>query len=129
LIGAEIHEDQRGTLSVFQEWSLPISVQRVYFLYQSNQEIERGGHAHKSLSQLMIATNGSVEVTLDDGLGTSTTHVLRDPSEALYVPPGFWRTIKLTHEATCLVLASEVFDPIDYIHEYQEFCTWKKSHT
>lgn len=44
----------------------------------------RGCHAHKELSQLIIAASGSFTVTLDDGNVKRTFHLNR-PYQGLYI--------------------------------------------
>ena len=59
--------DNRGYLSVIEGGvDIPFEIKRIYYLYMV-PEAARGAHAHKELQQLMVATSGSVHVTLDDG--------------------------------------------------------------
>ena len=87
----------------------------------------RGGHAHKELSQLIIAASGSFSVTLDDG-NVKRTVVLNRPYQGLLVVPGIWRDLNnFSAGAVCLVLASERYDENDYIRNYQEYLKYKQS--
>ena len=62
------HSDRKGNLTVVQNGdTLPFDVKRVYYLYDVPGGEERGAHAHKELSQLIIAASGSFTITLDDG--------------------------------------------------------------
>jgi len=62
------HSDRKGNLSVVQnEDTIPFDVKRVYYLYDVPGGESRGAHAHKELSQLIVAASGSFTVTLDDG--------------------------------------------------------------
>ena len=47
--------------------TLPFDVKRVYYLYDVPGGESRGAHAHRDLSQFMVAASGSFRVTLDDG--------------------------------------------------------------
>jgi UDP-2-acetamido-3-amino-2,3-dideoxy-glucuronate N-acetyltransferase len=48
--------------------------------------------------------------------------VLDSPRQALYLPPMTWGTqYRYTPDAVLLVLASEKYDPDDYIRDYAEF--------
>ena len=87
--------DNRGYLSVIEGGlDIPFEIKRVYYLYLV-PEAARGAHAHKQLQQLMIATSGSVHVTLDDGK-TTKTFVLDKPWKGLFVAPGLWRSLALS---------------------------------
>ena len=62
------HSDRRGNLTVVENGkTLPFDVKRVYYLYDVPGGESRGAHAHRELSQLIIAASGSFTVTLDDG--------------------------------------------------------------
>ena len=62
------HSDRKGNLTVVENGiTLPFDVKRVYYLYDVPGGESRGAHAHKELSQLIIAASGSFKVTLDDG--------------------------------------------------------------
>ena len=60
--------DARGNLSFIEENKhVPFAIKRVYYLYDVPSGASRGGHAHKTLSQVIIALSGSFDVLLDDG--------------------------------------------------------------
>ena len=118
--------DNRGYLSVIEgEIDIPFEIKRIYYLYMV-PEAARGAHAHKQLQQLMIATSGSVHVTLDDGT-EKKTFVLDKPWKGLLVVPGLWRDLDNFSGGTVLMcLASEKYDEGDYIREYDEFLKFKE---
>ena len=117
--------DERGYLSVVEgEVDIPFAIKRIYYLYMV-PEAARGAHAHKQLQQLMIATSGSVHVTLDDGKNKKT-FVLDKPWKGLLVAPGLWRTLdNFSGGAVCMVLASEHYEIDDYIRDYDDFLKYK----
>ena len=87
----------------------------------------RGAHAHKELSQLIVAASGSFSVTLDDG-EVKRTFILNRPYQGLYVVPGIWRTLDdFSSGSVCMVLASHRYDKDDYIRDYDEFLEYKKN--
>lgn len=122
------HEDRRGNLTVVENGiTLPFDVKRVYYLYDVPGGENRGAHAHKELSQLIIAASGSFTVTLDDGK-CKRSFFLNRPYQGLYVKPGMWRDLDdFSSGAVCMVLASEVYQKEDYIRDYQEFLEFRKS--
>ena len=125
LIDIRRYSDTRGYLSVIEgNVDIPFEIKRIYYLYMV-PEISRGAHAHKQLQQLMIATSGSVHVTLDDGC-QKKTFVLDKPWKGLFVAPGLWRDLdNFSGGTVCMVLASEKYEPDDYIRNYQEFLKFK----
>ena len=61
-------EDHRGNLTFIEgDKHIPFPIARVYYLYDVPGGVERGGHAHKKLEQLIIAASGSFDVELDNG--------------------------------------------------------------
>lgn len=120
------HSDRKGNLSVVENGiTLPFNVKRVYYLYDVPGGESRGAHAHKELSQLIIAASGSFKVTLDDSK-VKRTFFLNRPYQGLYVKPGMWRDLEdFSSGAVCMVLASDVYMAEDYIRDYKEFLKYR----
>ena len=121
------HSDRKGNITVVEnKEDIPFEVRRTYYLYDVPGGESRGGHAHRELSQLIIAASGSFTVTLDDGK-VKRTFVLNRPYQGLYIVPGIWLTLDdFSPGAVCLVLASHGYDEADYIRDYDEFIKYKK---
>ena len=122
------HSDRKGNLTVVENGStLPFDIKRVYYIYDVPGGENRGAHAHKELSQLIIAASGSFTVTLDDG-ENKRSFFLNRPYQGLYVKPGMWRDlVDFSSGAVCMVLASDVYVKEDYIRDYDEFVEFRKS--
>ena len=120
------HSDRKGDLSVVQNGdTLPFDVKRVYYLYDVPGGESRGAHAHRDLSQLMVAASGAFRVTLDDGK-VKRSFFLNRPYQGLYVKPGMWRDLDdFSSGAVCMVLASDVYLQEDYIRDYEEFLSFR----
>ena len=120
------HHRPQGNITVVENGKdVLFDVKRAYYLYDVPGGESRGGHAHKALSQLIIAVSGSFTVTLDDGK-IKRTFILNRPYQALYVVPGIWRTLDdFSSGSVCLVLASEKYDSEDYLRNYDEFIKQK----
>lgn len=125
IIDIRRYSDTRGYLSVVENGlDIPFDIKRIYYLYLV-PEVARGAHAHKALQQLLIATSGSVEVIMDDGQNKKS-FMLDRPWKGLLIPPGLWRDLEnFSGGAVLLCLASEKYDPSDYIREYNEFKAYK----
>jgi len=120
------HSDRKGNLTVVENGStLPFDVKRVYYLYDVPGGENRGAHAHKELSQLIVAASGSFTVTLDDGK-CKRSFFLNRPYQGLYVKPGMWRDlVDFSSGAVCMVLASDVYIKEDYIRDYSQFIDFR----
>lgn len=114
--------DPRGNLT-FIEGSrhAPFEIERVYYLYDVPGGSQRGGHAHRALSQLIIAVSGSFDVVLNDGHNAKTFH-LSHPAKGLFICPMIWRELEnFSSGSVSLVLASNLYDETDYYRDYAEF--------
>lgn len=122
------HSERMGNLSVVQnEETVPFAVKRIYYLYDVPGGESRGAHAHKELSQLIVAASGSFRVTLDDG-NVKRSFILNRPYQGLYVKPGIWRDLDdFSSGAVCMVLASEVYQQEDYIRDYSDFIEFRNN--
>jgi len=106
---------------------IPFNIKRIYYLYDVPGGANRGGHAHKTLHQLIVAASGSFDIVLDDGIVKKTVQLNR-PYYGLYLPAGIWRDIfNFSSGAICLVLASDHYDASEYIRDYDEFLEFRKS--
>ena len=120
------HSDRKGNLTVVENGkTLPFDVRRVYYIYDVPGGENRGAHAHKELSQLIVAASGSFTVTLDDGK-CKRSFFLNRPYQGLYVKPGMWRDlVDFSSGAVAMVLASDVYKADDYIRSYDEFIKYR----
>jgi len=116
------HGDERGQLvAVEGKKTIPFEVKRVYYIYDTLPGVRRGFHAHRNLEQVLICVHGSCKILLDDG-HERTEVVLNKPYEGLYIANDTWREMyDFSDGAVLLVLASEYYDEIDYIRNYDEF--------
>lgn len=114
--------DGKGALSFFEgDHDLPFAIKRIYYIHNVPKGIERGGHAHKKLHQVLFCPFGSVLITLDDGK-TRQEILLDKPEKALIIGPGLWREMLwLKADSVLCVAASEYYDEKDYIRDYASF--------
>lgn len=100
----------------------PFEVQRVFYIYGSDQTVIRGRHANRNSEFLLINVCGSSKVRVDDGMGNETVVVLDGPATGLYLPTMVWKDMyDFSEDAVLLVLASEHYDSEEYIRDYEEF--------
>ena len=114
--------DPRGNLTFVENGNhIPFDISRVYYLYDVPGGSERGGHAHKELSQLIIAMSGSFDVVLNDGHEEKRFHLNRS-YYGLYVCPMIWRELdNFSSGSVCMVLASNLYEEDDYYRDYNEY--------
>lgn len=121
------HGDTRGQLVALEEFKeIPFKVKRIYYIFDTKENVRRGLHAHKILEQILICVSGSCTVLLDNGKETAEV-VLDSPTEGLYISSSIWREMyDFSEDAVLLVLASELYTESDYIRNYNEFLNYIK---
>jgi UDP-2-acetamido-3-amino-2,3-dideoxy-glucuronate N-acetyltransferase len=114
--------DLRGRLVAGDfESSLPFAAKRFFLVFDVPTERTRGEHAHRRCHQFLIAVNGRVAVVVDDGERRCEIE-LDSRAVGLYLPPMTWGTqYKYSEDAVLLVFASHLYDPDDYIRDYDQF--------
>ena len=126
LINFDYYKETDGDLVVVEGHSdnVPFSIARI-FNVRADKGSTRGRHAHRECTQLLICTNGTVEVTCDDGKQTST-YILDEANHGLLIEPGIWAEQKYIKENTVLtVLCDFLYDEGDYIRNYKDFLVYK----
>ncbi len=121
------HGDERGQLVAIEELKdIPFTVKRVYYMYDTGEDVRRGFHAHKALEQILVCVHGSCKILLDDGFEKKVVPLER-PYEGLYVANNMWREMyDFSSDCVLMVLASELYDQSDYIRDYDEFISLVK---
>jgi mannose-6-phosphate isomerase-like protein (cupin superfamily) len=122
----KIGNSQLGYISVAEKENLPFEVRRIYWTYYTPESVERGGHSHYDLEQVLIAMSGKIIITVETLDGTMNEFILENPNQGLFIPKNTWRTMKYSHNAVQMCIASEVYDEKDYIREYKQFKSMKK---
>ena len=121
------HHGSKGNLTEVENGKIAgFDTERVFFIYDIPGGASRGGHAHKTLRELIIAASGSFDVYINDGTREITFHLNR-PSQALLLSAGVWEELRnFSSGAVALVLASEHYAPEDYIRNFDEFIEYKQ---
>ena len=115
LIHLETFNDPRGSLTVIEE-NLPFAIKRIFYIYGVDDSV-RGKHRHHKTIQAAVCISGSCIIS-NDNEREQETFVLDTPDKCLLIyPEDFHWMHNFTKDAILLVLASENFDPQDYIYE------------
>lgn len=119
--------DQRGNLSFIEEYKhIPFKIKRTYWIYDVPGGESRGGHAYRDTEEFIVALSGAFEVVLDDG-EKKESFLLNRSYYGLYVPKGYWREmINFSTNSVGLILAPTLYEPDDYIWDYDEFLKLNK---
>lgn len=122
IIPLQIHGDERGSLVALEtQKNIPFDIKRVYYLFDTLENVVRGYHAHKELKQVAIAIRGSCRFLLDDGF--ERVEVLLDnPAQGLLIESFMWREMSnFSKDCVLMVLADREYDESDYVRDYEQF--------
>jgi UDP-2-acetamido-3-amino-2,3-dideoxy-glucuronate N-acetyltransferase len=131
--GVTIHRlptfaDLRGTLSVAEfPDEVPFNPRRCFLVYDVPTKEVRGERAHRRCAQFVVCVSGSISLVADDSKQREEI-VLDRRDIGIYLPPMVW-VVQYKHspDAVLLVFASEIYDPDDYIRDYEEFIRLKSA--
>jgi dTDP-4-dehydrorhamnose 3,5-epimerase-like enzyme len=122
LLNFNLIGDERGSLvSIEEHKDIPFKIKRVYYIFDTQNGVVRGYHAHKNLEQVAICLKGKCEFILDDGRDKESI-VLEGETQGLYIGNNIWREMhNFSKDCVLVVFASEFYDESDYIRNYDEF--------
>lgn len=119
LITLRTHSDPRGSLTVLEQ-DIPFQIRRVFVIHGVPGDTRRGGHRHKRTHQALVCIGGSCVIDCQTPV-TQSRYLLARPDQCLLLEPeDFHWMHSFSRHATLVVLASELFDRDDYIHEPYE---------
>ena len=116
------HPDASGVLTVADRTSIPFIPKRAFWI--TGMSGERGNHAHINCKQFIVALQGRAKVSIHTNDGIGAVYFLEREDNGLFVPTLVFISIKpLTDDAILLVLASDDYDPEDYVYSIHETTT------
>lgn len=109
------HIDSRGMLIVCEgKRDVYFPITRALWIVGAPRPARRGGYAHKTCHQFIVALSGSVNVEC-----TTQTHTLSHPFIGLHVPPGNQFTLtNFSPNSVILILCSHPHDKRDYMYTH-----------
>lgn len=117
------HGDERGHLVVVEgSIDVPFEIKRVFYIYGSDSEVIRGQHANRKTEFVLINVVGTSKIKVRDGKGNQAVFYLDQPHMGVYLPSMLWKDMyDFSKDSVLLVLASEHYDPDEYIRDYNKF--------
>ena len=120
------HLDPRGNLSFFEDSNqIPFAIKRNYLIYDVPGGETRGGHAFFKQMEFIVALSGSFDVVVKDATGDMKRIQLNRSYFGIYIPNLIWRHMEnFSTNAVCLVSSSTLFDPADYIRDFDVLASY-----
>lgn len=116
-----IGNTMQGYISVCENDTMPFPVKRVYWTYYTPESLQRGGHAHYELEQILVAVSGKIIVETEMPGDVKERFILESPNVGLYLPKFSWHTMLYTHNAVQMCIANIAYEESDYIRDYNQF--------
>jgi len=115
-------DDKTTGLSFFEsEQDIPFQIRRMYTIFESEQDNQKGFHADKQSWHLLFCPYGSIDVMIDTGKERKTIS-MSDPSIGLILDPSVWREIVWKKPGSVLcVAASGHYDSEKLRTDYNEY--------
>lgn len=115
--------DERGYLVVVEgQKDIPFDIKRIFYIYGSDGNVIRGQHANRRTEFVLINVAGQCKVKVRDGKGNEAVFLLNRPHTGIYIPKMVWKDMyDFSKDSVLLCLASEHYDSIEYIREYEEY--------
>lgn len=115
--------DERGHLVVVEgNKDIPFEIKRIFYIYGSDANVVRGQHANRKSEFVLINVAGTSKVKVKDGKGNEAIFSLNRPHTGIYLPKMVWKDMyDFSEDSVLLCLASEHYDPDEYIRTYDEF--------
>ncbi len=108
---------------------IPFDIKRIYYIFSAVSGLPRGKHAHKTTRQILFCIKGKVRMVVDNGKERKEV-VLTNPEDGIILEPMVWHEmLDMDKNTILLVLASKIFDPGDYIRDYEQFKYMSKKKT
>ena len=115
--------DERGHLVIVEGMQdVPFEIKRIFYIYGSDASVVRGQHANRRTEFVLINVAGQSKVKVLDGKGNGAVFSLNRPHTGIYLPTMVWKDMyDFSPDSVLLVLASEHYDPNEYIRDYELF--------
>lgn len=115
--------DERGQMVVVEGMQdVPFKIKRIFYIYGSDSDVVRGQHANRKSEFVLINVSGKSKVKVRDGKGNEAIFCLNRPHTGIYLPKMIWKDMyDFSEDSVLLVLASEHYDPEEYIRNYDDY--------
>ena len=115
--------DERGMITICEGGiDIPFIPKRVFYIYKSSRDVVRGMHANRFTDFVLINVSGQSKVRVLDGKGNEMVYSLNRPNTGIYIPHMIWKEMyDFSEDSVLLCLASEHYDPEEYIRDYNDF--------
>lgn len=114
--------DARGKMVIVDGIKdIPFEIKRIFYIYGSDNDVVRGQHANRKTQFMLINVCGTSKVKVDYGY-TTEVFALDEAHKGVYIPQMLWKDMyDFSPDSVLLVLASENYDPEEYIRDKEQY--------
>jgi dTDP-4-dehydrorhamnose 3,5-epimerase-like enzyme len=114
--------DDRGNLVIVEgKNDIPFDIKRVFYIYDSDNDVIRGKHANRDSEFVLINVSGTSKVKVDDGRNQKIFDLNR-PHIGIYLPKMVWKEMyDFSSDSVLLCLSNTIYTPEEYIRNYEDF--------
>ncbi len=115
--------DERGKMVIIEGLKdVPFEIKRIFYIYGSDEDVIRGCHANRNSEFVLVNVAGKSKVKVLDGKGNEAVFSLNRPHTGIYLPKMVWKEMfAFSKDSVLLCIASEAYDPLEYIRDYEDF--------
>jgi len=96
-------------------------IKRIFYIYNTNSNSNRGNHANMNCDEIIIALNGKCKIMLKKKK-KDLTYILENADEYLFIPRKYWINIsEFENGSILLILCNENNKNKGEVRDYQEF--------
>jgi dTDP-4-dehydrorhamnose 3,5-epimerase-like enzyme len=116
--------DERGWLVAVEGMKeIPFDIKRIFYIFGTKGDTVRGCHANRRSEFVLINLCGECTVSTDNGCGEKLIFQLNEPNKGIFIPKMCWKEMyAFSQNSILLCLASELYDPSEYIRDYRAYC-------
>lgn len=120
LLRARVHTEHDGKLGVIEFSETPFVPQRFFWLSGIDSDATRASHAHRRCHQLLMCLAGEMTASVTSSSGNRHDFHLK-LGDMVHLEPLMWLDLtNFTADGVLGVLASEPYDPSEYINDFEE---------
>lgn len=116
------HNDLNGSLTSLEELKdIPFRFKRIFFIYNTKNDKQRGNHANRNSEFFLICISGSCKIKYY--YNNSFNEVILDnPNIGLYLPKLIWKEMyNFSKDSILLVFTNTLYDDKEYIRNFEEY--------
>lgn len=122
LIKFKVNGDEKGSLiSIEENQTIPFDIKRLFYIYNTKQDVPRGCHANRQSQFVLVMLNGSCKVKVMTKT-KNEVYSLNSPDEGLWLDKMVWKEMyDFSEDAVLLVLSNEHYSKEEYIVDFDEY--------